>query len=86
MSSVSVLFSTQCSYYLQTGSGLVPKIAMLFMKTLVEVSSLFEQGAGTMQDLAGGRHGDWGLVGKDRGSSYLCVPIISLRVRLSLSG
>lgn len=25
MSSVSVLFSTQCSYYLQTGSGLVPK-------------------------------------------------------------
>lgn len=36
MSSVRVLFSTQCSYYLQTGSGLVPKIAMLFMKTSVE--------------------------------------------------
>lgn len=86
MSSVSVLFSTQCSYYLQTGSGLVPKITMLFMKTLVEVSSLFEQGVGTMQGLARGRRGDWGLGGKDRGSSYLCVPIISLRVRVSLSG
>lgn len=27
---------TQCSYYLQTGSGFVPKFAVLFMKTLVE--------------------------------------------------
>lgn len=41
-----------------------------------------------MQGLGRGEEETWGLGfgGKDRGSSYLYVPIINLRVHVNLSG
>lgn len=73
MSSVSVLFSTQCSYYLQTGSGLVPKIAMLFMKTLVEAFQ--SVGARGWNDAGFGRGKAWGLgfEGAKTQGVWICV-------------
>lgn len=72
MSCVSVLFSTQCSYYLQTGSGLVPKIAMLFMKTSVEASQSVR--ARGWNNAGFGRGKTWGLgFGGERQREFVSV-------------